>query len=188
MNIFMEERNFGYFMRLYAKHIDPVAATFAYCLLPNHFHFLVRMRTERLDPSDQPADRLGFQNRVGLELDRRAISQASNNWLNAYAKAINKAYARTGSLFQHHFGRIPVTSDRYFTALVHYIHYNPQKHGLVRDFRQWRYSSYPTLLSDQPTRLDRPMVMDWFGGPGGFRRCHEQVADPSFILELIDED
>jgi REP element-mobilizing transposase RayT len=214
MNIFMEERNFAYFMRLYAKHIDPVAVTFAYCLLPNHFHFLVRMRTERR--ADQPLDRLGFENRVGLdpgldsypapasqsvdrrgfenrvglglELDRRTLSQAFGNWLNAYAKAINKAYDRTGSLFQHHFGRTPVTSDRYFTALIHYIHCNPQKHGLVQDFRQWRYSSYPALLSEHPTRLDRQAVLGWFGGLEGFRRFHEQAADASAILELIGED
>ena len=39
-NIFKETRNYRYFLTLYAKHIEPVADTFAYCLLPNHFHWL----------------------------------------------------------------------------------------------------------------------------------------------------
>ena len=43
-NIFREERNYAYFLRLYSKHITPVAETFAYCLLRNHFHLLVRVR------------------------------------------------------------------------------------------------------------------------------------------------
>ena len=187
-NLFIEDRNFAYFMQLYAKHITPVADTFAYCLMPNHFHFLVRIRTDRLNQPDRP-DRLGFENRVGLnKLDRRAVSQAFNNWLNAYAKAINKAYNRTGSLFQHHFGRLLVTSDRYFAALIHYIHYNPQKHGFVKDFREWHYSSYHALLSDKPTRLERAMVLNWFGGLQGFQKFHTMMVDESSISEFIGDD
>ena len=85
-NIFIEERNYTYFMQLYAKYIAPVAGTFAYCLMKNHFHMLVRIRT----------DPLGLEDRVGLSpgpVDHRSVSQAFNNWLNAYAKAINKSYS-----------------------------------------------------------------------------------------------
>ncbi len=45
-NIFVQERNYEHFFELYTKHIDPVADTFAYCLLRNHFHLLVRIRSE----------------------------------------------------------------------------------------------------------------------------------------------
>ncbi len=45
-NIFREERNYEYFLKLYIKHIEPVAETFAYCLLRNHFHVLVRVKSE----------------------------------------------------------------------------------------------------------------------------------------------
>lgn len=43
-NIFIEERNYRYFLQLYAKHVTPIADTYAYCLLRNHFHFLVRIK------------------------------------------------------------------------------------------------------------------------------------------------
>ena len=46
-NIFIEERNYHYFMNLYEKYIPLVADPFAYCLLPNHFHFLVRIKEEQ---------------------------------------------------------------------------------------------------------------------------------------------
>jgi len=45
-NIFLEERNYPYFLRHYARHIEPVADTFVYCLLRNHFHFLVRIKDQ----------------------------------------------------------------------------------------------------------------------------------------------
>ena len=68
-------------------------------------------------------------------------SQAFANLFNAYAKAINKGYKRTGSLFEEHFGRIPIMTDAYRANLIFYIHYNPQKHKFVKDFRDWHWSS-----------------------------------------------
>jgi putative transposase len=178
-NIFIEERNYAYFMQLYAKYIAPVAETFAYCLMKNHFHMLVRIKK----------DRLGLEDRVGQgPVDHRSVSQAFNNWLNAYAKAINKSYGRTGSLFQNHFGRLPVTSDRQYVALIDYIHYNPKKHGFVENFREWPYSSYSALLSDKPTRLERNVVLDWFGGRQALQQFDERLADESSISTIIGED
>jgi REP element-mobilizing transposase RayT len=51
-NIFIEERNYRCFLQLYLKYIEPIAWTFAYCLLRNHFHLLVRIKDlmARRDP------------------------------------------------------------------------------------------------------------------------------------------
>ncbi len=43
-NLFIQERNYGYFMKLWGKYISPVADTYAYCLLRNHFHAAVRVK------------------------------------------------------------------------------------------------------------------------------------------------
>ena len=45
-NIFVQERNYEHFLKLYEKHILPVADTFAYCLLRNHFHISVRIKSK----------------------------------------------------------------------------------------------------------------------------------------------
>ena len=45
-NVFIEERNYAYFLQLYVKHIEPVAETYAYCLLRNHFHVFARIRDD----------------------------------------------------------------------------------------------------------------------------------------------
>jgi len=172
-NVFIEQRNYAYFMQLYAKYIEPVADTYAYCLLKNHFHLLVRMRDDVPDPKG---------------LSRPLGSKAFANFFTAYAKAINKAYGRTGSLFQHPFGRIEVNSGKYLINLVRYIHLNPQKHGLVSDFREWEYSSYHAHLSRQKTHLQRDDVLSWFEGTDGFTARHNEALDESSIVALTPED
>jgi len=174
-NIFIEERNYVYFLKLYAKYIEPIADTFAYCLLRNHFHLLVWIRDEETC-------------RVSETRQVLNPSQQFSNLFNSYAKSINKAYQRTGSLFQRPFGRVLVTSDQYFVCLVHYIHFNPQKHGFVRDFREYPYSSYHTLLSDKPTKLKRNEVLDWFHGRESFVASHQMAVDEKGIGCLIGDD
>jgi len=177
-NVFFEDRNYRYFLELYARHVTPIADTYAYCLLRNHFHFLARVKAaEELDP--------GSQNLPGPS---RKPSQYFSNLFNAYAKAINKAYQRTGALFQRPFGRIEVTTDAYLAQLVIYIHQNPQKHGFVDDFRTWPYSSYRTLLSSQPARLQRDDVLAWFQGEYHFEDAHQCEVDAHKIAFLMPGD
>jgi REP element-mobilizing transposase RayT len=165
-NLFREERNYVYFFDLYVKHVVPVVETYAYCLMRNHFHLLVRI-TEGSDP---------------IEPSRRF-----SNMFNAYARSFNRAYSRTGALFQRPFGRIEVTGERHFTALVTYIHRNPAKHGFVADFRDWPYSSYHTLISTRPTRVRRDIVITWFGGVDDFVAAHAGV--PTFdARDVIGDD
>jgi hypothetical protein len=99
-------------------------------------------------------------------------SRAFSNFFNAYAKAMNKAYGRTGALFQRPFRRIEVTTESYFAHVVRYIHMNPQKHGFVHDFRDWPFSSYHALVSNKPTRLAREEVLVRFGGLAAFEAAH----------------
>jgi REP element-mobilizing transposase RayT len=179
-DLFFEERNYRYFLELYAKYVEPVADTYAYCLLANHFHLLVRIR-----PTSPGVPGLG-----SAEATPRvsAPSQQFGRLFNAYAKAINKAHGRTGSLFQNPFGRVRVTSDSQLVHLVTYIHRNPQKHGFVKDFRLWPYSSYTGLLSSKPTRLERDEVLAWFQGRVAFRAAHGREVEAARIAALVAED
>ena len=113
-------------------------------------------------------------------MDRRAVSSAFNNWLNAYAKAINRP---TGAraVFQHHFGRLQVTSDRYLAAVVHPIHYNSQAWFRAR-LSGLALFLYDALLSDKPTRRNR--CLDWFDLQA-LRQFHATQADESLIKRSL---
>ena len=165
--IFTEETDYRHFLELYTQHVHPIANTYAYCLLPNHFHFLLHIRN--LSGSRSP-------------------SQSISNLCNAYAKSFNNRYARRGALFERPFGRIAVSSDDYFTHLIMYIHHNPQKHGWVDDFRSWPHSSYPSFLSQEPTKLDRKEVLGWFGGLEAFIDCHKREDTIDILSQFVGDD
>lgn len=171
-NLFREPPNYHYFLRLYRKYLYPFVATYAYCLLPNHFHFLIRTK-----------DLHELQS--GLRPD---FGKQFANCFGTYAKAVNARYGRTGSLFEGRIKRKRVSSERYFVTLAVYIHRNPQAHGLIGDFREWKHSSYRTLLSEQRTLLQRDTVLAWFGGRQAFVKGHERATDPAELGELAFEE
>jgi REP element-mobilizing transposase RayT len=176
-SLFFEERNYHYFFKLYIYYIYPVADTFAYCLMKNHFHLLVKMKLE--------SDLTGFKNLSGLDVPN--YSKQFSNFFNAYAKAINKTYGRTGSLFERPFKRIQVDSDSYFIQLISYIHRNPQKHGFVSDYRTYPYSSYQTIQQQKNSRIKTQQVLNWFGSAKLFEDYHQQMNELT-IRHLIEDD
>jgi putative transposase len=102
-NLFKEEMNYWYFLKLYTRYIGPIAETYAYCLMKNHFHLLLRILSMEeiiLAIGD------GSRNEVGANLPDDYPSRCLSNFFNAYSKGMNKQYNRTGSLFQHPFGRV----------------------------------------------------------------------------------
>ncbi len=199
-NIFIQERNYEHFLKLYFKYIDPIAETFAYCLLRNHFHVSVRIKSEEeiletLKVSSVNKNQVGQASlasqgvgQLRKPLGSNYASKKFSDFFNAYAKGINNAYGRTGSLFQHPFGRVPITTDGQFWNVIAYIHQNPQKHKFVKDFRDWKYSSYGVLLSDKPTRLHRDVVFDWFGGKEGYLKLHKEWVTDANSKWFADDD
>ena len=178
--LFRHPDNYTYFLQLYRKYITPYADTFAYCLLPNHVHFLVRIKEEEaLRPQWLMADTTRLV----------SVERQLGHLLNAYAKTINYRYDRIGRLFQHRFGRKEVNDEAYFTRLLFYIHFNPQHHGLLNGFSNWPYSSYHSILSKSKTALQREEVLAWFGGSEAYATFHEENATdfPSIVPFIEDE-
>jgi putative transposase len=211
-NIFKEERNYSYFLTKYAQYIEPIANTFAYCLLKNHFHIAIRTKSEAeiIDFYVKKKTKIIYDNdgvdfnvgkvqnlayvkpisneKIKIPSASHIISKQFSFLFNGYAQAINKAFNRTGGLFEEPFRRILVDSDAYFTELIYYIHFNSQKHGFVKDFRAYPHSSYHSHLSQAMTRLKREEVWNWFGNRGEFEKFH--IGNPSldnldkFIIEF----
>ncbi len=173
-DLFLVGDNYRDFMELYAHYVQPVAQTYAYCLLRNHYHFLVRIKAKRSLP--------GAGSRKGLP--QMGFSQL----FDGYAEAFGHIFQRSAPLFQQPFGRIEVSSEGQFLKLVAYIHRNPEWHGLVKDFDGWPYSSYGAFLSEEPTFLERDEVLARFGGREAFLTAHSTELDERDIAELIAED
>lgn len=173
---FREDPNYRHLLDLYARRVAPIADTFAYCILRNPFHFLLRIRDEE--------DLTGLQDLSGLPAPSRRFSSL----FNAYARAVNSAYHRTGALFQRPFGRHEVSSEVYFQWLAVYIHRDPEKHGLVGDFRAWPYSSYQAILSFGNTRIRREDVLERLGGRRELERLHESPVEERKLVVVVGDD
>ncbi|GAB2568215.1 hypothetical protein GCM10027190_17500 [Spirosoma areae] len=182
----MEERNYFFFLKRYADFMTPVVDTFAYCLLGNHFHLLIRVKSEHILKqqliSEKREQKIG-----GLHSTEHIASKQFARLFSSYTQTINKAVGRTGALIETPFERKEVNDEEYFTRLIWYIHHNPQKHRLISDFRHYPYSSYRSHLSTKPTRLVREYVLAWFGGVNAYTAFHEQEHDDNdfsgFIME-----
>jgi len=197
-NIFIQERNYEHFLNLHFKYIEPIAETFAYCLLRNHFHMLVRVKSEEeIEQTLKVFKTFRVSEKVSktfMVSEQRKPSGSGNpskkfsDFFNAYAKAINNAYGRTGSLFEHPFGRVPITTDRQFWNVIAYIHQNPQKHKFVDDFRDWKWSSYGIILAEKPTKLKREVVLDWFGSKQGYLKLHAKWVSDADSTWFAEDD
>lgn len=188
--IFKKETNYSYFLFQYAKHIEPVADTYAYCLLNNHFHLLIKTKSESdILTNIQEINKLKkwIPDSNTTKSSSFYISNQFAKLFNSYAQAINKTEGRTGSLFETPFRRIEVASDSYFSKLVYYIHNNPQKHGFVLDFRKYLHSSYNSHLTSFQTKLKREELLQWFGSIEQYKKFHKENHDENKITDLIIE-
>jgi REP element-mobilizing transposase RayT len=171
-NLFLNSENYRYFLQRYNTFISPFADTFAYCLMPNLIHFLIRIKSE---PDLQKAYQYKKQSKkILLEVDIvNYLSREFASLFSSYSQAFNRQNGRKGSLFMPNFKRKLVETEAYFTQLVYYIHANPVHHGFVKDLSAWNYSSYHAFLSRKQTNLQRDEVLNWFGNIDSFKAFHE---------------
>ncbi|MDZ4204489.1 MAG: hypothetical protein U1C46_06685 [Bacteroidales bacterium] len=170
--LFKETTNYEHFLGLYDKYISPVADTFAWVLMGNHFHLLVQILPQNLNLQ-------GFENPEGLNnlTTEKRINQQFSNLFNAYTKAFNKKYNRTGSLLEHTFRRKQIIDETYLKQVILYIHNNPVHHGFCSHPIEYPWSSYLTCISLKSTKLQRETVIGWFDSQANFKSLHEQKIE-----------
>ena len=203
-NLFFETVSYKHFLELYDKYIDPVAETYAWCLMPNHFHLLVRIK------EDNKVKTLYELNQIGKNIKTSTVDEApiddnidSNNkseWktkkptfskqlghlCNSHAHYINKKYNQRGNLFERPFKRKLIGSEAYLKQMVLYIHNNPVHHGFCSHPIEYPWSSYLTCISDKPTKLHRKEVIDWFNDAANFEYMHKFKVETDKIEQWLE--
>jgi len=175
-NIFKEDANYKHFLKLMKKYLLSVTDVYSYCLLPNHFHLIIR--TKELDQLPE-----AYQN------GKRKLWQPFSNLFNAYAKAFNKKYGRSGSLFQKVPKQIIIENQTYLRNLIVYVNTNSAHHGIA-DYYEYPYSSYPVLISDERTSLKREEVLEMFSDQENFESVLEKKEQQIELSQqlLLEDD
>lgn len=184
-NLFEEDRNYDFFLEKIPLYIFPYVKLHAYCLLPNHFHFLIYVRDVE-DLIVQPAFKRhselseeDFQNLI-----EQKVSKSFSNLFSCYAQSFNKMYKRKGSLFIPNMKQILVEDTDGICKVVHYIHANPVHHSFVKKMEDWKLSSYESYLSENLTKISRTEILDIFGGMENFIKYHQQPIELKLDWDL----
>lgn len=165
--IFREETNYQFFLTQLDKYILPIADIYSYCLLPNHFHLLLRFKD--------------FEG-VNIDEQHKYLMKRFGDFLNSYAKAFNKMYERRGALFLNAIKRKKVTDEKYLMKILHYIHNNPVNHGFVNKIDEWKHSSYISYLNpEKESKLERMEIMQYFDSLNVFRNYHQSNIEYDFL-------
>lgn len=165
-NLFYEPGNYPYFLHKWKEYL-PYLDVYAYCLMPNHFHFLAQVmpvQTESLQThlrAQHTAKSEAFLN--GKIEYSEYLEDQVKRLCSAYALALNKQQGRHGTLFQKRFKRISIASEHRLCYMLAYIHHNPIHHRFVAHYNDWKYSSWAAYQNlDAPSLLNRLVPLSWF--------------------------
>ncbi len=151
-NLFEMPENYEYFLALYDKYISAIAETYAWVLMPNHFHLLVRIKENivyKYSNADRSIDAVRFEEIKWMTKDLSA-SEASDSvkipkphlhfshLFDAYSKYIDIRCATHGALFERPFKRKLIDSTDYLRQVILYIHNNPIHHGFCQHPSEYR--------------------------------------------------
>jgi REP element-mobilizing transposase RayT len=191
--LFRENYDRVHFLHLFKHFVAAYVDSYAYCLLPNHFHFLVRLKSEdsiletatAVTPYLRTVPQGKLVSAKEEERDYHAVVERQfKRMFTAYAMYFNRKYKRKGNLFYRPFKRVSVKNEVHLQWLVYYIHHNPAKHGVSADFLNYQWSSYQELISKKNTILDREQVWAIFGSKELFLNFHQGEISPSSDFEL----
>jgi len=161
--VFLSDDHYAYLLRLLKRCQEPCGVrVIAYCLIPNHYHLMLRQEGEA------PIGR--YMQRV----------------TNAYVQALNKEQGRRGPLFEGRFRHAHVKDAGYFTQLCRYIHLNPVKAGLCAEPGEWMFSNYREFVGTrQGTLVDRAFVAAYWPQPGDYAQSvREWVETPQWAAQV----
>ena len=161
--VFFNDGNYQFLLRLVKEYYQKHGATvIAYCLMPNHYHFLLRQ------DSGEP------------------LSKFMQVLFNAYVQALNLQQGHTGTLFEGRFKHKCVDKWEYSMVLCRYIHRNPVKAGLVTKPEDWAYSNYREWIGVRDGALvDKVFVQDHFSSADEYVKFVNDVEDEEKSYEKI---
>jgi len=170
--LFYSDKDFFNFFGKLKEFILPHLDVLAYCLLPNHFHLLIKTPDVH-EAKNYPS----------------MISEQFRKMFISYAVDTNRRLFRTGTLFSRPFKRILVPDEDYLKYLVFYIHFNPEKHGFINNFMEYKLSSFKAYFNNQPTLLNKEIIEHIFNNhKEEFIEYHKHYHDEFLFRKLLLEE
>ncbi|RQP09094.1 MAG: hypothetical protein EAS48_08980 [Chryseobacterium sp.] len=123
--IFSSDDNRYFFLNKIKQHLLPIAEVYAYCLMPNHFHMVLKIRERPI--FDNSAKVLNFGKvapNTGLHAEQSTASKQIAKFISSYTQAYNKQHQRHGGLLERPFKRKRIKTEDYLRSVIIYVHRN----------------------------------------------------------------
>jgi putative transposase len=176
-NIFLERFNF-----FTADFID----TWAYCMLNNHVHFIVKVKSKEeiiknvlaIVDEKRTLSMQKFLTNSNEEifLDEM-IERQMNRFMVSYVNLYKRNYNHHGGMFQSPFKRLAIHDESYLQQAIIYVHANTVKHNLPYNFKDYECCSYKKIVSSNETDVTYKAVIEFFGGKEKFELLHEEQVN-----------
>ncbi|MBC8322642.1 MAG: transposase [Candidatus Marinimicrobia bacterium] len=150
--IFFNDDNYRYFIKLMQNNYKRYdISILVYCLIPNHFHILVRQNSEI------------------------AISRFVQSLNNAFVQGVNKQLNRKGTLYEGRTQAKLIDDEDYLMHVCRYIHLNPIKHNLVQNLSDWEFSNFQACINGENDDLtDMKFIIELFGSRESYKEFVEE--------------
>ncbi|MEA3391372.1 MAG: transposase [Candidatus Marinimicrobia bacterium] len=170
LSLFYDDQDCEFFLVAFTKQLEKIPASiFAYCLMPNHYHFLIRQDEDE------------------------KIFRIFNYAFISYAKYFNRKYERKGHIFRSPLQHKEVNDRTYLIQLCKYIHLNPVYADLVEEPEDWFYSNYREWIGQRNGKLfAKEIYQNLFPGPQDYityvNSFQNYIKDKTFRNLKIDLD
>ncbi len=163
--IFFNEGNYLYLVRKMKKTYKKFGVNIiAYCLIPDHYHFLVQQKSEI------------------------PLSDWIKTLFIGYTQAVNIQQKRKGTLFEGRAKHLLIDKDNYLIHLMRYVHYNPVAAGLVAKPEDWKYSNYPECIGERNGEMyDKEFILESFGSQEEYRKFMTEYEINKEMIKKLEK-
>ncbi|MFH1612067.1 MAG: transposase [bacterium] len=163
-DIFLEDKDYlDYLNRIRQAKEKYKIATICYCLMPNHFHLLVRQDSDIM------------------------IAKFMASVHTGYAMYFNRKYNKVGHLFQGKYKQKHIDTDDYILGVSSYIHTNPYVGGLTDNLEDYQWSSYPDYVSKRKGTLCEKDIVLREMDLKKYKELTEEEAKDRLIIKRIED-
>lgn len=142
---------------------SPLVEIICFCLMPNHFHLLVK------------------------QIEENGITIFLSKFSNSYTKYFNTKHKRIGPLFQGSFKAVRIEDDEQLIHVSRYIHLNPLIDYLVKNLRLYKYSSYLEFLGRQKGFCEKKVILDNFNSYTDYEKFVLDQEDYGRAIKQIEK-
>ena len=162
IDLFREKDDYLYFLSKVKDNYDSEKyGIYSYCLMPNHFHFCIRQKSEV------------------------PVYSFFNTFITSYAIHYNSKYKRKGKIFAGKLQHKKIEEENYFVGISAYIHLNPVKAGLVDNLSNWEFSNYLEWIGERKGILfDDEILKEYFESAEKYKKW---IKENEIEIKKINE-